>query len=188
MTISCQQIGKFVQALAARQSTPGGGAAAAVGAAIGAGAAQMAAVVTNHSTHVNLEAAVHAKQLLDAISLEGILQLADDDVKAFADLQRSCAMDVPLDDKVYIKARALAVPSNLLEQCHGLILQIQQFLPYCNQSIVSDAKVGIHQLAGAARAAYQTALINQPTEMEKRRLQILLREIQHVEDEILHVY
>ena len=48
-----------------------------------------------------------------------------------------------------------AIPTKLLEVCHEHILQIYEFLPHCNTNITSDAKVGIHQLAGAARAAYQ---------------------------------
>ena len=51
--------------------------------------------------------------------------------------------------------RALSIPTQLLEQCHAHILKIHAFLPHCNKMITSDAKVGMHQLAGAARAAYQ---------------------------------
>ena len=32
------------------------------------------------------------------------------------------------------------------------------FMPHCNTNITSDAKVGIHMLAGSARAAYQVRL------------------------------
>ena len=64
-------------------------------------------------------------------------------------------------------------------------MAIQAFLPSCNPNITSDAKVGVHQLAGAACAAYQTALVNSPPTDEKERLRKLLLEIRAVEDGLL---
>ena len=64
-------------------------------------------------------------------------------------------------------------------------MAIQAFLPSCNPNITSDAKVGVHQLAGAACAAYQTALVNSPPADEKERLRKLLLEIRAVEDGLL---
>jgi len=89
------------------------------------------------------------------------------------------------EEKKEIEARALAVPTNLLEMCHKDVIKIKEFLPHCNPNITSDAKVGIHQLAGAARAAYQTVMVNSPPEDEKIRLKTLLKEIRQVEDDIL---
>ena len=58
---------------------------------------------------------------------------------------------------------------------------------FCNQNITSDAKVGIHLLAGAARSAYQTVLVNKPPEDDKQRLQNLLKEIRDAEDSVLEL-
>ena len=66
---------------------------------------------------------------------------------------------MPPDEKLQIEKRALAIPTNLVEICHANIVRIMEFLPYCNSNITSDAKVGVHQLAGAARAAYQVRLL-----------------------------
>jgi methenyltetrahydrofolate cyclohydrolase len=184
MSTSCQQVGRFIHALAAKQSTPGGGAAAAVGAA----AANMAAIYTQRPKDVASGAAERAQHLMDAIHVDGLLKLADDDAEAYADLQRTWKeTDMSFDEKAAIERQALAVPTTLLEQCHGLILQIQEFLPHCNSNIASDAKVGVHQLAGAARAAYQTVLVNNPPEDEKKRLKVLLKEIRDVEEEMLEI-
>lgn len=129
---------------------------------------------------------------------------------------------MPPEEKSAIEARALGIPTTLLEDCHRGILKIREFLPYCNTNIVSDAKVGIHTLAGAARSAYQvsscivgnvthmnkmyvpshshatknpmaqspirqhqTIMVNSPSDEEKVRLKQLLKEIRHLEDEIL---
>ena len=83
------------------------------------------------------------------------------------------------------RQRALAVPVAVIERCHADCLAIQAFLPACNPNITSDAKVGIHSLGGAACAAYQTALVNQPPEEERLRLRALIREIRSIEDGLL---
>jgi len=62
---------------------------------------------------------------------------------------------MPAEEKAAIEARALSIPTTLVESCHDKIVRIRGFLPHCNENITSNAKVGIHVLAGAARAAYQ---------------------------------
>jgi len=187
-TTAAQQIGKFVTALAAKQSTPGGGAAAAVGAAVGASAASMAAAYTTRKKDKESGAAEKAEALIQKLDLEKMLKAADDDASAYADLQRSWKdAEMTASEKAEIEARALAVPVSLVELCHEYILSIHTFLPHCNPNIKSDAKVGIHQLAGAARAAYQTALVNTPPAKERERLRTLLMEIRDVEEELLEL-
>eukprot|EP00545_Synedropsis_sp_CCMP1620_P010426 CAMPEP_0119023502 /NCGR_PEP_ID=MMETSP1176-20130426/30080_1 /TAXON_ID=265551 /ORGANISM="Synedropsis recta cf, Strain CCMP1620" /LENGTH=199 /DNA_ID=CAMNT_0006978589 /DNA_START=24 /DNA_END=623 /DNA_ORIENTATION=+ len=186
---SAQQLGKFVHTLAAKQPTPGGGAAAAVGAAVGAAAAKMAAQYTQRKKDIESGAAARAQTLIDQLQdLDSLLDMADEDAKAYAALQRTWKeADMSFDEKAAIESKALAVPTNLLEKCHQHILSIQEFLPHCNPNITSDAKVGIHQLAGAARAAYQTVLVNKPSGDEKKRLKSMLKEIRDVEEEMLDI-
>ena len=111
---------------------------------------------------------------------------ADADAAAYAELQRSWKdADMSAAEKAAIEATALAVPVALVERCHAYILAVQAFLPSCNPNITSDAKVGIHQLAGAARAAYQTALVNTPAQDLRVRLRAMLREIREIEEQLL---
>lgn len=181
-----QTLGKFIQSLAAKQPTPGGGAAAAVGASIGAAAASMSAAYTQRKKDKESGAAAKAEALVNTLNLDKLLAAADEDAVAYADLQRSWKdPDMTDEEKKTIEAKALAVPVSLLETCHEYTMLIHKFLPDCNPNITSDAKVGIHQLAGAARAAYQTVLVNSPPVDEKERLLMLLKEIRHVEEEIL---
>jgi formiminotetrahydrofolate cyclodeaminase len=157
-----------------------------LGAAIGAAAAQMAAAYTTRIKDVKSGAAQKGEVLISSMNVEQLLQAADDDAAAYSNLQRTWKeTDMPADEKAAIEARALQVPTVLLETCHAYILSIQTFLPDCNPNITSDAKVGIHQLAGAARAAYQTVLVNSPPADEKERLKSLIKEIRTVEDELL---
>ena len=95
------------------------------------------------------------------------------------------AKDMAASERLAIEARALAVPVRLLEACHTYAVAVHHFLPHCNPSILSDAKVGVHLLAGAARAAYQTALVNSPAEDERARLRGMLGGIRAVEDAML---
>ena len=188
MATSKQVIGEFVKALSVKQPTPGGGAAAAVGAAVGGAAASMAAAYTQRKKDRESGAAEKATALIDSIDLGSLLAAADDDAAAYADLQRTWKdTAMTAEEKAKIEATALAVPTALLETCHSHIISIKAFLPACNTNITSDAKVGIHQLAGAARAAYQTVLVNSPSKDEKNRLGQLLRDIGDVENELLEL-
>jgi len=187
-TTSKQILGQFITSLSIKQPTPGGGAAAAIGGAIGGAAAQMAAAYTQRKKDKESGAAAKAEQLISIIDLEKYLQAADDDAVAYADLQRTWKdSNMSFEEKKDIEVRALAVPTSLLERCHADVMSIKIFLPHCNTNITSDAKVGIHQLAGAARAAFQTVMVNSPSDEEKFRLKGLLKEIREVEDEILHL-
>jgi len=184
---SSQSIGHFVKALAAKQPTPGGGAAAAVGAAIGGAAASMSAAYTQRKKDAESGAADKARALISKIGLDDLLRAADDDAEAYANLQRTWKEADTMDpaEKATIEARALEVPTRLVESCHGYVVEISNFLLDCNPNITSDAKVGIHQLAGAARAAYQTVLVNKPGDEERARLKTLLDDIRTIEDDLL---
>lgn len=146
----------------------------------------MSAAYTKRKKDIESGAAENADVLIDSIKLEEYLKAADDDAEAYADLQRTWKdASMSIEEKNEIEVRALQVPTDLLENCHANIMDIKTFLPHCNPNITSDAKVGIHLLAGSARSAYQTVLVNSPSEEEKMRLQQLLKEIRDVEDEIL---
>ena len=146
----------------------------------------MACEYTKRKKDKESGAAAHAENVISSINLENLLQAADDDAEAYADLQRTWKdTSMTAEEKSKIEARALAVPVELIETCHRHVLTVQSFLPHCNPNITSDAKAGIYILSGAARAAYETAMVNSPAEEEKIRLKALLKEIRMVEDEIL---
>lgn len=183
-----QQIGQFVTDLAAKLPTPGGGAAAAISASIGAAAAVMSAAYTSRKKDIASGNAEFARKLTESVDLNELISLADEDAVAYAALQRTWKeKDMSPEEKAQIEAAALAVPVKLTTLCHKHIAAIRDFLPKCNEKITSDAKVGIHGLAGAARAAYQTALVNEPGDETKKQLNAMLFDIQRWEDEILTI-
>ena len=178
---------EFCTVLASKQPTPGGGASAAISAAIGAATAAMSASYTQRKKDQESGAAEHALDLIATMDLPALLRLADADVQAYKELQSTWGKECTLSKEEIseVQARALNVPISLLEACHSRIVAVHAFLPHCNPNITSDAKVGIHQLAGAARAAYQTVLVNRPPLEEMQRMGKLLMDIQKVEADLL---
>lgn len=186
-TLATQTILAFCDSLASKEPTPGGGASAAIGAAVGAGAAAMSGSYTQRKKDEESGAADAARTMISKMNIPALLAMADDDVRAYQSLQSTWKKDSGLskEDVQKIEANALHVPTVLVEACHERILSVHMFLPHCNPNITSDAKVGIHQLAGAARAAFQTVLVNSPPAEEKQRLLGLIQEIQTIENELL---
>lgn len=188
-SLATQSLQDFCTILASKQPTPGGGASAAVGAAIGAGAAAMSASYTQRKKDEESGAADAARALINDMDIPSLLAMADDDVNAYQALQSTWKKDhgLSVEQVDEINAQALKVPTVLVEACYHRVKAINGFLPHCNPNIKSDAKVGIHQLAGSARAAYQTVLVNTPPADEKARLLSMLREMQNIENELLGI-
>ncbi|KAJ1635494.1 Cyclodeaminase/cyclohydrolase [Pavlovales sp. CCMP2436] len=186
MATDSRTIGGFVTELSAKVPTPGGGAAAAVSAAIGEAAAAMAAAYTMRKKDIESGAADKATALQTTMAVGKVLAFADADAAAYEELQTTWkATDMPAEQKAAIEARALAVPVSLIEHCRTQISAIEAFLPHCNTGITSDAKVGIHLLAGAARAAYQTAMCNSPSAEAKAQMKSSLLFILAAETKVL---
>mmetsp|Transcript_15250 Transcript_15250/g.41504 ORF Transcript_15250/g.41504 Transcript_15250/m.41504 type:complete len:191 (+) Transcript_15250:27-599(+) len=175
-----KEIGAWVTALGAKEPTPGGGAAAAVAAAIGAASGAMAAIYTTRKKDEELGVAEDARKLAASLNAAAAscISVADDDATAYAALQASWKdKDMSAEDKAKVEAAALAVPVGLVRTCHTQIKAVMDFLPKCNPNITSDAKVAVHLLAGAGRAAYQTVLVNRPPEELKTELRGLVTEM-----------
>lgn len=151
----------LVSGLSARTPTPGGGAAAAAAAAFGCAAGAMAARYTTGARWADRSA--EAEALADDLTAAAVrvLALADADEAAFAVAQAARKSG----DQAAITAAdqaALAVPLSVMTLCDEQAARLAAFLPRCNPNLISDVRVGIHLLAGAARAAWATVRANQP--------------------------
>lgn len=186
-----QTIGAWVANLGAKQPTPGGGAAAAVCAALGMASGAMSAVYSQRKKEVESGVAVKAQVLATNLNAaaELCVQIADEDAEAYSQLQSTWKKDCALsaEEKLAVEAQALNVPVRLVRVCHEHAASIHQFLPDCNPNIRSDAKVALHLLAGGARAAFQTVLVNNPNDELKRDLVGLIDELTQYENEVLPV-
>ena len=179
----------FVAALSAKQPTPGGGAAAALAAALGDASGAMACVYTQRKKDRErgvFDKAKASGDLLTASALSDVAA-ADADAAAYAALQSTWKKDCALTEaeKDRVAADALAVPVDLLERCYLNARDVAAFVPLCNPNIVSDAKVALHLLAGAARAAHATVLVNSPPEDVKRDCEAKLAELADAEAAVL---
>lgn len=197
MNFSEQSIKEFCDALSSKQSIPGGGAAAAIGAAIGAASAKMAAAYSQRKQDEINGTAIHARTLQTKLSLSKLYQLANDDAIAYLQLQqtwsstKSSSTKLSLEEIQKRKQNALLIPMNLLKLCNEYITLIyNNFIlndGYCNKNIISDAYVGIHLLCSSAKCAYQTALVNNPNMEEKKMMKDIIREIHSIEWKILQL-
>ena len=158
-----QTIASFVAALSARQPTPGGGASAAVTAAIACATAAMACRYTTGDkwTEVSAEAEALALRLDDW--RDEALRLADADATAYA----AVGVAKKTKDVVLVaaaNAAAAAVPAGLIALCGKAAEACAFFRPRCNPWLVSDVDTALHLFAGAGRAAQRTLLINEPSQ------------------------
>lgn len=184
-----QTILNFVKDLSKRKPTPGGGASSAVVAALGVSTSRMA---------MEYSRSYNDKGLMDnfcnSLDFEYLLDLADQDVKAYSNLREAWKKK---EEKELIESQKFAqeIPTKLFEVCHQHINELYNDIlkeSRCNPNLESDLKCGIHQLAGAARSAYQIAIVNLPkhddsaTLKERQRFQKMLTEIQNIEYNILN--
>lgn len=165
MTTTETTIQDFLNALAARQSMPGGGAAAAI---TGAQAAALVSMVINFTLGNQKYAAVEA-EMQDYLHQSEILRhelaaLADRDVEAFNAVAACYAMPRTTDAEKEARTVALQtalkgateVPFVLAEQCVALLHLIKPVGAKGNVNVVSDAASAIY----LASAAFHAALVN----------------------------
>ena len=165
MTTGAMTVAEFLNALAAKQSTPGGGGAAAL---TGAQAAALVSMVANFTVGNKKYAAVEG-QMTDALAasetLRGeLLELADQDVAAFGAVAACYGM--PKDTDAEKAARTVAMQSALQNAARVPLATAQKCLAVLalagpvgaqgNANVVSDAAVALY----LAHAALSSAVIN----------------------------
>ncbi len=157
--MSVTTIAGFVADLAARTPAPGGGAAAAITAALGAASGAMAARYTTGPKWPAVTARAEAlAAALDAAAAD-FQVLAERDAASYAQVQ---AVRKSGGDVAAAEAAALAVPVAVLARSADAASLLVDFLPVCNPNLASDVRVGVHLLAGAGRAAWRTVQVNRP--------------------------
>lgn len=155
--INSENIRTYVQRMASDAPAPGGGAAGALQAALGAALLAMSARYSTGSEHA-AGAAARAEELIPAA-----LRLADADAEAFGEL--SAAFELPRDTDEQRAARSRAVqeatagaarPPRELIGVGGEVLGLARELTgWCNPNVLSDVAAA----SEAARAAVTTAVV-----------------------------
>lgn len=162
-------VADFAEALASERATPGGGAAAAVAAALGASLTAMVVRLSRDRPKYAEHAALHAEALAksDASRL-ALLQLADADATAYAAYRE--ARSLPHDTEAQTAARtpaiqraargATQVPLDVVRACHAQIELVDRVAGRTNLYLASDLEVAALLLDGAARSAASNVRVN----------------------------
>ena len=147
-------LSEYLDRLSAREPVPGGGSAAALSSALGAG---LIAMVTQYSLGKGKPAAVEAKLnkiLVKAVDIRSqLLELVDEDAKAYLDVVAARKLDKNAQKKAAQKA--LAVPRLICR----LSYQAVELTPYLvdngNPYLMSDVEVALELLL----AGYHSAIV-----------------------------
>lgn len=159
------KIADFLEALAAKQSTPGGGGAAAL---TGSQAAALLCMVVNFTLGAKKYADVQEEMkgyLAQADTLRlRLLELADDDVAAFQGVTACYAMPKDSDEEKAARTEAMQkalkeaarVPFVTAENALAVMQLAEPVASKGNSNVVSDAAVALY----LAEAAIHAAMIN----------------------------
>ncbi len=155
--INSENIRTYVERMASDAPAPGGGAAGALQAALGAALLGMSARYSTGSEHA-ADAAARTEELIPAA-----LRLADADAEAFGEL--SAAFGLPQDTDEQRAARSRAVqeatagaarpPQELIGVAAEVLDLARELTGWCNPNVLSDVAAAVE----AARAAVATALV-----------------------------
>ncbi len=165
--MSRQPIGAFLDALAARTPTPGGGAAACLTGAVAASLAGMVVAYTlgRKDAEPNRDRLEDAARRFEAARVV-LLRLADEDAAAYgalAPLLRLPESDprrqADLPDAI---EAAIAAPRAAMAACSNVLRLLEAVEPISNRNLRSDLAIAAVLSASAARAAAWNVSINLP--------------------------
>ena len=169
---SAQRLGDFLEALASEKPVPGGGAAAAVSAALAASLTAMVVRLSLDRPKYAEFADLHATALVasDAARVR-FLELAEEDATAYAAYR--AARSLPRETQAEIDAReaatrdaariASSVPLEVVKACHAQVELVDRVAGRSNLNVSSDLEVAALLLDSAARAAAANVRANLPS-------------------------
>ncbi len=162
-------LGGFVEALASKAPVPGGGAAAAVSAALGASLTAMVVRLSLDRPKYADHSALHAEALERSDAARArFLELADADATAYAAYR--AARSLPHETEQETEAREAAtreaargaaqVPLEVVKACHAQVELVERVVGRTNLYVASDLDVAALLLDSAARAAAANVRVN----------------------------
>jgi formiminotetrahydrofolate cyclodeaminase len=156
---------EFVDVLASKEPVPGGGGASALVGAIGCALGNMVGSLTvGKKKYADVEADIIAlKEKADKLQKE-LLDLVDEDAKAFEPLAKAYGMPKDTEEEKAEKAKvmeaalktACGVPLEIMRKCCEAIELIEEFAAKGSRLALSDAGVG----AAFCKAALYGASLN----------------------------
>lgn len=170
--VADQRLGHFLEALASEQPVPGGGAAAAVSAALAASLTAMVVRLSLDRPKYADFAELH-RDALDASDATRLrfLQLAEEDAAAYAAYR--AARSRPRETEAEQEAREAAtraaarvatkVPLEVVRTCQAQVEIVDRCAGRTNLNVASDLEVAALLLDSAARAAAANVRVNLPS-------------------------
>jgi formiminotetrahydrofolate cyclodeaminase len=180
-TLDAQPIGAFLDALASRASTPGGGSVAALSGAMAAGLVSMVCALTvGKKQYAEIEAEVRATQARAESLRRELQELAEQDIEVFERL--SAAYKLPRTTEAdaatrqaaiqHVTRQAAVVPLRAAMAAAAVLPLCTTLAPHVGRLIVSD--IGVAALL--ARASVQSAVLNIEINLAGLEDQIFVRE------------
>jgi formiminotetrahydrofolate cyclodeaminase len=163
MTIKNQTIEKFLDSVASKSPTPGGGAVAAVTAGMAASLVEMVCNLTiGKKNYVKVEAKMKEVAVRMQEARLELMDLADADSDAFQKVMES----YKTEDKAKIKAAifwAIEVPQKTADLAREIQAAALEIAPLGNRNAYSDAMSAEHLANAALEAALENVEINKKT-------------------------
>lgn len=160
---------EFVEVLASKEPVPGGGGASALVGAIGCALGNMVGSLTvGKKKYADVEGdIIELKKKADILQAQ-LLELVDEDAKAFEPLAKAYGMPKETDEEKAEKAKvmeaalktACGVPLEIMKKCAGAIELIEQFAAKGSRLALSDAGVGASFCKAALYGASLNVFIN----------------------------
>ncbi|MCI5775861.1 MAG: cyclodeaminase/cyclohydrolase family protein [Aerococcus sp.] len=152
------QITTFVDELAAEASTPGGGSAAALSAALGVSSILMA-IKFSRNAKKNSDVQEKINRSISQLETykDEFVALIDEDIKAFEPLSDAFKLPKSTDEEKAKRhnaiqkgtIRAIEPQVTLKENAEKAIALAQELLPHIKKNIISDLAVGVQMLRSA---------------------------------------
>jgi formiminotetrahydrofolate cyclodeaminase len=161
----------FTRQLASSAPVPGGGSASAVAASLAASLVAMVARLSQDRPRYAEHAALHDRSIAAAdAAREHLLQLADDDARAYQALMESRRLPHADDGESAVRAGAMAeaaataaeVPLAIVTECVRIIDTVAALRGRSNVNAASDLNVAALLAGAAARGAAENVRVNLP--------------------------
>ena len=179
----------FIDELASKAPTPGGGGASAY---CGALAAALSSMVCNLTTGKAAYAAVEEEVSQAASELEKLtdelVKLVDEDARAFTPLANAYKMPKETEGQKQAKEAALQqalvgacdVPISIMKACTRVIELAEMLAEKGSRMAVSDAGVSVLFAKAALQGASLNVLINCASMTDRQRAEGYLAEVEHM--------
>lgn len=152
----------FLNQVAERQPTPGGGSASAFGGALGTALGSMAATFTvGNEKYAQFDAA--ARGVLDKLSefRTELMRLFQADIEAYDGYRKAAALPKTTEGEKLARTAALnaaretatVVPEQILSTAHAGLMQLEALTLAVNPNMAGDVAAGAYFLEACARGA-----------------------------------